>query len=228
MKTIAIKLGSLLMLLFLVVSCVSENEPEQVQKELEKELKECKESISTLKQGAKRNNVSGKAFDSNNGSYKKNGFFSVKVNVPFTNGRDSRGNSIYLEPSIVKHIDISTSNRKIILQLFQHGEDNTDVLRTSNIPLKQIYDRGYVQHIISGFEPDPSGGGRDTVYVIALHDEAYYDSSRTTSEKQEIIECLQKAVENNLVITRECLGIINKEGVHQPRTVGGGVIPPGN
>lgn len=221
MKTKYIKVGSLFLLLFLITSCVSKEVHEKVKEKLE----ECVKELNISKKISNKNNIQGEAFDSE-GYYKENGFFSLRVNIPYKYSIDSRGNRVYLEPSIVNHIDISTPKNKIILQLFQHGEDNFDDLRDSTIPIKQYYDRGYVQHIITQFDPVRSTSRKDTVYVIALHDEAYYDTSRTPSEKQEIIRCLQQAAINNRNITPDCFGIIFKDFPLIPRTIGGGVIPP--
>lgn len=231
MKTPSMKIGTLLLLFFLVVSCVSKSEHEKVKKDLEA----CETKLETCESRTPENgpNINRKAFDIYNASYDTiSGKYIRSVEIPILLGWvSSRGTTHDLIPKVVDILDFSSKKNYIVLEIYQHGQREylTSLEEESRIPRRER-DQDAITKKITNFKPSD----KKTIFVVSLHDEKFdmYSPSDIEDMKKAIQEFIDDCTTNSK--PEECIKKLKQEfltigiDIQQPRTVGGGVIPPGN
>lgn len=186
-------------------------------------------SFTINKDGIKKSDSSkiedcGGPFDNINGFFRSNGYYQSTINIP----QGSSTSSPSLKPDLVYRESFSSNGNYIVFNLFQHGQaDRGPVTGTIN---REVFS-GNLKLII----PNIDTGKAKKIYLVNLHDEDYQDWSRRQKRqfKRIIRKCAINSTDKSFCKCISSASFTIRKGKKdsifiQPRTVGGGVIPPGN
>lgn len=156
----------------------------------------------------------------------KGTIFYKKMMVPYKFKLETSGEQFKIMPKVIKRKGFLINNKQVLLEVLQHGDSDRDDI--SNFPKSTELQSDDISKYLKTYNP------ANTVYIISIHDEDY------KRDEIEIEKVITKVLSNCNFTSNfdDCIEIIqaeiaekfnfNKNSNFKPKTVGGGVIPPGS